>query len=126
MALGSLLGGLKNLAAQSGLIGWGSASLHDAYLLEKAPREPGVYQVLYRGQLMKIGKAADGLRKRFSDYYRGTEGGTAGLKYITPDNRDQVMVRWIPCNASRARGIETMLYDAAKARGEPLPWSERR
>ena len=104
----------------------GSASLRDAYLGKKAPAKSGVYRVYYRRQLMKVGKAPDGLRKRFSDYYRGLEGGTAGLKYITRENRDDVHVQWMLCPASQARAIETRLYDQAKAKGETLPWSERR
>ena len=104
----------------------GSAPLRDAYLGKKAPQKSGVYRVYYHGQLMKVGKAPDGLRKRFSDYYRGLEGGTAGLKYITRENRDDVNVQWMLCPASRARDIETRLYDQAKANGEALPWSERR
>ena len=55
----------------------GSASLREAYLDKKAPNKPGVYRLYHNGQLMKVGKATDGLRKRFSDYYRGMDGGTA-------------------------------------------------
>ena len=103
----------------------GSASLRDAYLGEKAPRKPGVYRVYYHGQLMKVGKAADGLRKRFSDYYRGLEGGTAGSKYITRENRDDVHVQWILRPASQTRDLEKRLHDQAKSQGETLPWQER-
>ena len=99
----------------------GSASLRDAYLGMKAPAKSGVYRVYYRRQLMKVGKATDGLRKRFSDYCRGMEGGTAGLKYITRENRDDVHVQWMLCPASQARAMETRLYDQAKANGETLP-----
>lgn len=87
---------------------------------------PGVYKVFYSGQLMKVGKAEDGLRKRFSDYYRGKEGGTAYLKYIDKSNRDAVNVQWRKCERSRCRALETQMYDAAKAAGEELPWSDRR
>ncbi|MBU4485809.1 MAG: hypothetical protein KKD38_02670 [Candidatus Delongbacteria bacterium] len=111
--------------AVSSTIG-GSASLKDAYLNEKAPRGPGCYKVYYHGQLMKVGKAIDGLRKRFSDYYRGKEGGTAGLKYITSDNRDQVRVSWLECSSSDCRKLETQWHDKAKAAGEEMPWSDRR
>ena len=112
-------------AAASSTIG-GSASLKDAYLEEKAPKGHGCYKVYYRGQLMKVGKAVDGLRKRFSDYYRGKEGGTAGLKFITSENRDQIRVSWIECAVSKCREIEKQWYDKAKASGEEMPWSERR
>ena len=75
---------------------------------------------------MKVGKAADGLRKRFSDYYRGQAGGTAGLKYITVTNRDQVKVQWMVCPKEYARRLEIAWYNQAKARGQEMPWSSRR
>ncbi|MFA7691642.1 MAG: hypothetical protein GX117_13210 [Candidatus Hydrogenedentes bacterium] len=121
------MGFLDNLVkAASRSMGMGQASLKSAYLDEAAPTGPGVYQILYRGQLMKVGKAEDGLRKRFSDYYRGVKGGTAGLKYITEDNRDEVKVKWRECSRNDARKFETTLYDQAVQRGEEMPWSERR
>ena len=103
-----------------------SALLKDAYLNQKAPKGTGVYKVYHRGQLMKVGKAVDGLRKRFSDYYRGKEGGTAGLKYITSENRDSVRVSWVECPADKCRELETQWHDKARAAGEEMPWSERR
>ena len=87
---------------------------------------PGVYKVLYSGQLMKVGKAEDGLRKRFSDYYRGKAGGTAYLKYIDESNRDRVSVQWRKCERNQCRELETRMYDEVKAAGEKLPWSDRR
>lgn len=104
----------------------GRASLKDAYLEEKAPKGSGVYKIFYKGQLMKVGKAIDGLRKRFSDYYRGSEGGTAALKYITTQNRDDIVVQWRECPPDKCREIEAKMYDSAKNSGEELPWSERR
>lgn len=105
---------------------FGSASLRDAYLEKKAPNSPGVYKVFYQGELMKVGKAEDGLRKRFSDYYRGKKGGTAGLKYITHENRDRVSVQWAVCGAENARHLELKWYDEAKAQGQSMPWSDKR
>ena len=87
---------------------------------------PGVYKVFYSGQLMKVGKAEDGLRKRFSDYYRGKAGGTAYLKYIDESNRDRVSVQWRKCERNQCRELETRMYDEVKAAGEKLPWSDRR
>ena len=87
---------------------------------------PGVYKVFYSGQLMKVGKAEDGLRKRFSDYYRGKAGGTAYLKYIDESNRDRVSVQWRKCERNQCRELETRMYDEVKAAGEKLPWSNRR
>jgi len=87
---------------------------------------PGVYKVFYSGQLMKVGKAEDGLRKRFSDYYRGKAGGTAYLKYIDESNRDRVSVQWRKCERNQCRELETRMYDEVKAAGKELPWSNRR
>ena len=110
----------------SGATGMGSASLRAAYLDEKAPKAPGVYKVHYQGQLMKVGKAEDGLRKRFSDYYRGLMGGTAGLKHITESNRDDIKVSWKTCERRECRALEEQWYDKAISAGESLPWSDRR
>ncbi|MCF4150855.1 hypothetical protein L2W58_03495 [Dethiosulfovibrio sp. F2B] len=104
----------------------GMSSLKEAYLGEKAPQDPGVYKVFYKNQLMKVGKAEDGLRKRFSDYYRTKTGGTAGLQFITMANRDDVYVAWSICEKDKCRRIEKELYDKAKREGKELPWSERR
>ena len=119
--------GLLNslMAMASKALGVGKSKLKAAYKGE-APNKPGVYKVYYRGRLMKVGKAEDGLRKRFSDYYRGTSGGTAGLKYIDEGNRDEVVVQWLECSHSDCRKLETKWYDEAQERGEELPWSSRR
>ena len=115
----------KAMDAASSASGIGKASLKAAYLDKKAPKESGVYKIKCDGQLMKVGKASDGLWKRFSDYYRGTAGGTAGLKYITESNRDSVQVSWKKCSASEARKIEIKMYEQAKNNGEEMPWSAR-
>ena len=100
-------------------------SLKAAYLDKKTPKESGVYRIKCDGQLMKVEKASDGLRKRFSDYCRGTAGGTAGLKYITESNRDSVQVSWKKCSTIEARKIEIKIYEQAKNNGEEMPWSDR-
>lgn len=124
MEFWKLVGKVIQSAASSTIRG--SASLKDAYLGEKAPKGPGCYKVDHHGQLMKVGKAVDGLRKRFSDYYRGKEGGTAGLKYITSENRDRVRVSWVECLADKCRELETQWHDKARVSGEEMPLSERR
>lgn len=101
-------------------------SLKDAYKNKKSPKGPGVYKIIYKDKLMKVGKASDGLRKRFSDYYRGESGGTAGLKYITNENRDYVYVNWSECPVEECRDNEIKLYEQAKKMGEELLWSDRR
>ena len=104
----------------------GNTSLRAAYVDKRAPQAPGVYKIYLDGQLMKVGKAENGLRKRFSDYYRGVDGGTAGLYHITDENRDRVMVRWQECSIGECRRIEKDWYDEAERRGEDMPWSSRR
>lgn len=114
---------INNISRATGM---GNCSLKAAYLDEQAPKGCGVYKIKYQGQLMKVGKAEDGLRKRFSDYYRGQSGGTAGLKYITESNRDDVTVMWVECSRENTRSLEKQWYDEARAKGEELPWSDRR
>jgi hypothetical protein len=97
---GNLMGFLGDLiAGVAKAAGVGRCSLKAAYE-GQAPNRSGVYKVYYEGQLMKVGKAEDGLRKRFSDYYRGTSGGTAGLSYIDENNRDEITVSWMECSKS--------------------------
>lgn len=103
-----------------------STTLRDAYKNKKAPTSSGVYEIRLDGKLMKVGKASDGLRKRFSDYYRGKVGGTAGLKYITEDNRDNISVVWRICKKDVCRDHEIKLYEQAIKSGEDMPWSERK
>lgn len=55
-----------------------------------------------------------------------TIGGTAGLKYITAENRDQVRVSWLECPSDKCRELETKWHDKAIASGKEMPWSERR
>lgn len=115
----------KMVNAASSISPIGSSSLRSAAQNSNL-NCPGVYKVFYSGQLMKVGKAEDGLRKRFSDYYRGKAGGTAYLKYIDESNRDDVSVQWRKCERSQCRKLEVQMYDEAKAAGEELPWSDRR
>lgn len=105
---------------------WRSASLKDACKNKEAPSKSGVYKLYHKGELMKVGKAEDGLRKRFSDYHRGKAGGTAGSDHIDASNRDEVTVVWKTCPPSSCRELEKQLYDEAKSKGESMPWSRRR
>ena len=115
----------KMIKTASSISPMGSSSLRSA-AQNSDLNCPGVYRVFYSGQLMKVGKAEDGLRKRFSDYYRGKAGGTAYLKYIDESNRDRVSVQWRKCKRNQCRELETRMYDKVKAAGEKLPWSDRR
>ena len=103
----------------------GSATLREAYLDKKAPNRSGVYDLYLGGKRMKIGKAEDGLRKRFSDYYRGLEGGTAGIPEIDKSNRDKIRVWWICLPRNKCREEEKRRIQEARKRGEELPWVHR-
>ena len=103
----------------------GSATLREAYQDKKAPNRPGVYKLYLGSRLMKIGKAEDGLRKRFSDYYRGPEGGTAGMREIDKSNRDNIEVSWVCLPRSKCREEEKRQIQEAKGRGEDPPWVKR-
>lgn len=101
-----------------------SATLRDAYKGQEAPTESGVYKLCHHGELMRIGKAEDGLRKRFSDYYRGPEGGTAGLKYINLSNKDEVNVWWVCLPRKHCQESERALIQEAIDQGEKLRWMD--
>ena len=103
----------------------GSATLREAYLDKKAPTRSGVYELYLGGKLMKIGKAENGLRKRFSDYYRGLEGGTAGIREIDESNRDEIRVSWVCLPSNKCREEEKRRIQEAKKQGEQLPWVHR-
>ena len=71
---------------------------------------------------MTLGKAEDGLRKRFSDLYRGKGGGTAGKGQIEESNRDRVTVWWSQCLPADCVERLHQLKDACCEAGECLPW----
>ena len=102
-----------------------AASLKDAYL-NLAPRGSGVWKLFLNGKLMTLGQAKDGLRKRFSDFYRGKPGGTAGKKEIDGSNKDQVTVWWRECPPDDCERYFEQMYVACEEAGEVLPWLRRR
>ena len=103
----------------------GAALLRDAYTGEKAPRKPGVWKVFEDGRLMTLGKAKDGLRKRFSDLYRGKKGGTAGKEEIDERNRDRIVVWWRQCSCQDCVTIFDSMHQECTEAGEELPWLHR-
>ena len=59
----------------------------------EAPNTSGCYKI-YCGGLKYVGKAEDGIRKRFVQYYNGTTTSyTSGRKIY--ENRDRITVSWI-------------------------------
>ena len=102
-----------------------STTLRAAYLEKQAPNKPGVYKMYHDGKLMKVGKAEDGLRKRFSDYYRGQKGGTAGSRYVNESNRDEIEVWWVCLPRDKCREAERNMTQQAIDGDEKLPWVVR-
>ena len=96
--------------------------MRDAYEGKEAPREPGVWKVFKDGRLMMLGKAEDGLRKRFSDLYRGKKGGTAGKKEIKKRNRDRIVVWWRQCPRQDCVTILDSMHQECVKAGEKLRW----
>ena len=109
----------------------GAALLKEAYREEcvsesLAPQKPGVFKIFLNGRLMTLGKAEDGLRKRFSDLYRGLPGGTAGKKEIGEDNRDKVVVWWKQCSRKEGERLRICMLSECLEAGGKLPWLHRR
>lgn len=109
------MGLLDSLLSASGI---GRAFLSDA--VKDAPNSMGVYQVKLKGKLMYVGKAEDGLRKRFVQYYNGTAGG-----YNSADNiyrhRDEVVVEW---RVVRTRE-ECRYHEKILIQKKNPPWNEK-
>ena len=75
----------------SGLTGEGKIPLSEAK--SSAPNQMGCYKIFYAGKLVYVGKAEDGIRKRFVQYYNGTTTHyTSGRKIF--EHRDALKVSW--------------------------------
>lgn len=61
--------------------------------IRKAPNSSGCYQIYYNGKLVYVGKAQDGIRKRFVQYYNGTTKHYKSGKKIY-DHRNKITVKW--------------------------------
>ena len=66
-------------------------SLYDAKT--QAPNDMGCYKIFYDGELVYVGKAEDGIRKRFVQYYNGTTAHYTSAKKIF-EHRDELEVSW--------------------------------
>ena len=86
----------------------------------------GVYALAYKGQLMKIGQAADnkdGIFHRMSQYYRGKDGRCV---HINLDNRDEVAVLYFNIEKTvECWAAEKLLQGIAFYMGEEMPWEEK-
>ena len=61
---------------------------------KEAPNLMGCYKIYLNGQLKYIGKAEDGIRKRFVQYYNGTTAHYTSARNIY-SYRDELEVSWI-------------------------------
>jgi len=69
----------------------GRVSLQQA--TESAPNAMGCYKLYCDGNLVYVGKAEDGIRKRFVQYYHGTTAHyTSAIRIF--ENRDKITVSW--------------------------------
>lgn len=81
---------LGNVAKSVGL---SKVSLKEA--AQVAPNSMGCYRI-YCGGLKYVGKAEDGIRKRFVQYYNGTTAHYTSGRTIY-ENRDKITVSWVVC-----------------------------
>ena len=91
------------------LFGGGKIPLSEA--VKSAPNDMGCYKIFYGGKLVYVGKAEDGIRKRFVQYYNGTTAHYPSGRRIH-ENRESVKVSWqeLPsreaCRETERRWIE--------------------
>lgn len=79
---------IKKLAQSTGLV---RMSLQEA--TRRAPNAMGCYKIYCDG-LKCVGKAEDGIRKRFVQYYNGTTAHYPSAKAIYA-NREKIAVSWV-------------------------------
>lgn len=84
------------LGTLSSSLGVGRMSLADA--TKNAPNSMGCYQIFLNGSLKYVGKAEDGLRKRFVQYYNGTTAHYPSAQMILAF-KDKISVTWVVCNS---------------------------
>lgn len=92
----------------------------------EAQSHEGVYILYLNGTVMKCGRAAygQGIKWRFTQYYNLNYDKRARNKEywsITPNNRDDVVVSWQCCPASKCGELEYKLF---KKYGKG-PWAKR-
>lgn len=91
------------------VIGIGGVSLKNA--TKSAPNSMGCYKIYYNGELVYVGKAEDGVRKRFVQYYNGTTISYSSGRKIH-ENRDKVTVNWkVLSTREECRSVEKAWID---------------
>lgn len=81
-----------------------SVTLVDTTLKEAtkvAPNSMGCYKIYSKGSLKYVGKAEDGIRKRFVQYYNGTTAHYSSAIKIY-ENRDNITVTWVVLQSREA------------------------
>jgi len=81
---------LGSIAKKTGVV---KVSLQEA--TKSAPNSMGCYRIYCDG-LKYVGKAEDGIRKRFVQYYNGTTAHYTSAQKIY-ENRDNITVMWQVC-----------------------------
>ena len=61
---------------------------------KSAPNSMGCYKIFLNGSLKYVGKAEDGIRKRFVQYYNGTTAHYPSAQKIY-EHRDEISVAWV-------------------------------
>lgn len=87
---------IMKICTKSGMI---RKSLKEAKV--DAPNMMGCYKIYLYGNLKYVGKAEDGIRKRFVQYYNGTTAHYPSAKKIL-ENRDNIFVEWQICTSREA------------------------
>ena len=101
-----------------------STTLKEA--MKTAPNNMGCYKI-YIGSLKYVGKAEDGIRKRFVQYYNGTTMHYPSARKIY-ENRDKITVSWVilgsrdACRKTEAKWIRELRPPWNKQSG----WNNRR
>ncbi len=116
MGIADLINGVMNIALQQkGIKGTGKLSLEDA--AKMAPEGSGCYELFMDGELVYIGKAEIGLRRRFVQYWNGTT-----TTYKSGDdiheNKEKITVRWYEMDRSKCVRFEAEMI----AKKDP-PWN---
>lgn len=91
--------GKNNISNQSMSLTDDLMSLKDA--TKYAPNDMGCYQLYRNGKLVYVGKAEDGIRKRFVQYYNGTTCGYTSGSVINLW-KDEIQVKWSVYNTRQA------------------------
>ncbi|MCB5250588.1 MAG: GIY-YIG nuclease family protein [Candidatus Cloacimonadales bacterium] len=113
------MGFLNSLIGIAKSAGIGTTKLEEAKTI--APNSMGCYKIYYNG-LKYVGKAEDGLRKRFVQYYNGTTAHYPSAKKIY-ENRDRILVSWVvlgsgeKCREVEAQWIRELKPEWNKQRG---------